>query len=220
MKKVIISLGGSLIYPKELDKDFLEKFKSLIEEYVQNDFSFVIFCGGGRLARNLQSKAVSDKDKDLLGIEATKQNASYVQSIFNLSYVYEKIVSDPTEKISTDKKIIICSGWKPGWSTDHDAVLMAENFKIDTIINMSNIDHVYTQDPKENEDAEPIDITSWDDFKKLVGSKWTPGLNMPFDPIATQKAADHGFTVLIIGKDLNNLRKVLDGKDFEGTTIR
>jgi uridylate kinase len=225
MKKIIISLGGSLIYPESIDVDFLKKFKSLIETYVKKGFQFVIICGGGKLARNYQESAesiisLSDTDKDWLGISATKMNAELVKSIFKKQEVYDRVIFDPTIKLDTDKNIIICSGWKPGWSTDYDAVLMAENIGSNKIINMSNIDFVYDRDPKENKDAKSLKEISWPEFRKLVGDKWSPGLNMPFDPIAAKEAEKNNFKVIIIGKELSNLEKVLDDNEFKGTTIR
>lgn len=224
MKQIIISLGGSLIYPENIDTDFVSNFKLLIESYVKKDFRFVIICGGGRLARHLQTEAVkiaklSDEDKDWLGIEATKLNAYFIKLLFPKDEVYDTIISNPTEKISTTKKIIICSGWKPGWSTDYDAVLLAKNLGIAKMINMSNISHVYDSDPKRNPNAKPLKNIPWKDFRNLVGEKWSPGLNMPFDPIAASEAASLNLKVIIIGKDLDNLKKVLDESHFIGTVI-
>jgi uridylate kinase len=224
MKPIIISLGGSLIYPDNIDIVFVRAFKELIEAYIKKGSRFVIFCGGGKLARNLQNAAsniseISNEQKDWLGIEATKINAFLVKSVFSKEQVYDKIINNPTEKISTDKQSIVCSGWKPGWSTDFDAVLMAKNISADKIINMSNIDYVYDSDPKKNSKAKPLKIISWSEFRKLVGETWSPGLNMPFDPIAAKEAEKNKFKVIIIGKDLNNLKKVLDGNEFEGTII-
>ena len=221
--KIVISLGGSLIYPETIDIEFIKKFKHLIEDYIQKDFSFVLICGGGKLARNFQSAAESivdleDIEKDWLGIAATTMNANLIKSVFK-DTAYEEIISDPTLPIKTDKKVIVCSGWKPGWSTDYDAVLIAKNLGANTIINMSNITHVYDSDPKKNPDAKKLDNISWKDFRKLVGDKWSPGLNMPFDPIASIEAEKNGNNVIIIGNDLDNLRKVLDEKDFIGTVI-
>ncbi len=53
--KVVISLGGSVVVPDKLDISFLRRFKALIGKYPKN--RFVIICGGGRLARNLQKRA-------------------------------------------------------------------------------------------------------------------------------------------------------------------
>ena len=223
MKKFVISLGGSLLYPENIDISFIISFKSLVESCLKKDYSFVFVCGGGKLARDFQKAAeqittLADKEKDWLGIAATKMNASLIKSIFG-DKAYEKVISDPTEKIYTNKPIIVCSGWKPGRSTDYDSVLMANNIGTDTVINMSNIDYVYDSDPKKNPKAEKLKNISWNSLRKLVGSEWKPGLSMPFDPIAAKEAEKNGLRVIIIGRDLENLKKVLDGKEFEGTII-
>ena len=45
-------------------------------------------------------------------------------------------------------------------------------------------------------------------------------MNAPFDPVASKLAQDLDVTVKILdGKDLANLEKALDNKDFVGTTI-
>ena len=63
-------------------------------------------------------------------------------------------------------------------------------------------------------------IISWDDFRKLVGDKWDPGLNMPFDPIASKEAETLSLKVAIInGKNLESFENFLDNKSFVGTLI-
>ena len=84
---------------------------------------------------------------------------------------------------------------------------------------MSNIDYVYDKDPKKSSDAKPIEIISWKEFRKMVGSKWTAGLNAPFDPIAAKEAEKLGLKVNIIGKNLRNLESCIKGKEFKGTII-
>ncbi len=220
---IIISLGGSLIYPDPIDTDFIIEFKKLIESYLHKE-KFVIICGGGKLCRNFNEalskirKAEND-EKDWMGIAATNLNAHLIKSSFDKKEVYEPVISDPTKKIVTDKKIIVCSGWKPGCSTDNDAVLLAKNLGVKKIINMSNIEYVYDSDPKKNSNAKPIEKMSWKTLIELVGDKWIPGLNMPFDPIAAKESQKQGFQVYIIGKDLKNLKNLLDGKKFKGTLV-
>ncbi len=223
MMKVIISLGGSLIYPDDIDTLFIKNFRQLILEYLEKGFEFAIICGGGKLARDFQAAAekivrIDSEKKDWLGIDATKLNASLIKTAFG-DKAHDRIISDPTKQIHTDKKIIIGSGWKPGWSTDYDAVLIAKNLKADMIVNMSNITHVYDSDPRQNKEAKKLDDISWPEFRRLVGEDWSPGLNMPFDPIASKEAEKSHITVKIIGKDLDNLKNLLDRKRFIGTTI-
>ena len=85
---------------------------------------------------------------------------------------------------------------------------------------MTNVDYVYDKNPKKHKDAKPIKQTSWQEFRKLVGDEWTAGLNMPFDPIAAKESEKLNLKVTIIGKDITNLEKVLENKEFKGTEIR
>jgi uridylate kinase len=53
-----------------------------------------------------------------------------------------------------------------------------------------------------------------------VGDEWTPGKNAPFDPVASRHAAAIGLQVICAaGRNLDNLKKLLTGEDFLGTTI-
>ena len=223
-KTVILSLGGSLIVPDSFDVDFLKGFKKLIESYVRKEFRFVIYCGGGRLARDVQAAASSicrtaDEDLDWLGIHATKLNAQLIKTIFR-GHAEDSIIDNPNAKLAFRKNIVVAGGWQPGWSTDYDAVLTAKKLGIGKIINMSNVDYIFDKDPKKYAGAKKIENIKWVEFIRLVGSKWKSGMNVPFDPVAAKEAQRSGLTVLIVGKDINNLARVLDGKKFEGTTIR
>lgn len=220
-KTIVLSLGGSLIVPKEIDVNFLKKFKSFILKH--KDKRFIIVCGGG-WTNKIYNKAamkvsrISNEDLDWIGIKATMLNAELVRGIFS-DVAYEKFI-EPVKTVKTNKRVIVCSGWKPGWSSDYDAVLLAKGFGAKMIINLSNIDYVYDKDPKKYQDAKPVKTISWKDYRKIIGSKWVPRMNLPFDPIASRLAQKKGFQVAIVnGKNLAALENCLQGKDFKGTVI-
>lgn len=225
MKKetIIISLGGSLVAPGEIDVDFLNKFKSTIEKYLKTNKFFVI-VGGGKIAR-LYQKAIlefgaNNTDRDCIGINVTRLNAEVIRQLFS-KYSYNKIIVDPTKKVKTNKKIIVGAGWKPGCSTDKGAVLIAKSYKVKTIINLTNIDYVYDKNPKEFANAKPIELIEWKNFQKLVGNKWSPGISAPFDPIASKLASKLKLKVVLInGHKLDYLKDFLENKPFIGTTIQ
>jgi uridylate kinase len=154
-----------------------------------------------------------------MNIEATRLNAHLVKNLFG-SAAYEKIILDPTLSIKTDKKIVVGGGWKPGWSTDFVAVKVAEKQSSPIVINLSNIDYAYTADPKKYPDAKKLEKVAWKNFRKIVGNVWKPGLNAPFDPIASRLGEKLKLTVIIAnGKNLKNLKNILEGKKYTGTTI-
>ncbi len=224
MNKIVLSLGGSLIVPEEIQVDFLRQFQELILSKT-DEYSFIIYAGGGSIARKYMEGAkkieeVTHDQMDWLGIYASRLNAQLLRVIFDKA-AEEEVIEDPTEAITMNKPIMIGAGWKPGWSTDYDAVQVAVTNGISQVVNLSNIQYVYDKDPKVHNDAEPITEISWKDFRKIVGDTWTPGLNMPFDPIAAQLAEENGIEVVIAdGTDLDNLQSILEGKDFTGTTIK
>ncbi len=220
---IIISLGGSLIIPKEINIEFLKKFRELILAKIK-DKRFIIIVGGGKICREYQSAAsnvvkIDKEDLDWLGVHSTRLNAHLLRTIFR-DNAYPRIIKDPTEKIDFKEEILIAAGWKPGWSTDYDSVLLAKNFKIKTIINLTNVDYAYDKDPNKFKDAKIIKEVSWNNFLKIIGSEWNPGDNFPFDPIATKEASKLGLKVIIAnGNDINNFNSILDGKNFKGTII-
>jgi len=219
MKKIVISLGGSVVVPDKVDISFLKRFNELIKRYPKD--KFIIITGGGKLARNLQKKAkklkkTTEKDLDWLGIYATRINALSLKKVLGIK---GKIITNPNEKIMSKENVLVAAGWKPGFSTDYDAVLLAKNIGAKTVINMTNVDYVYDKDPK-LKGAKAIKETTWKELRKIVGSEWKPGLNMPFDPIASKEAEKLKMNVIVIGKGLDNLGRVLDGESYKGTTIR
>lgn len=220
----VLSLGGSLICPEGIDVEFLKKFKSFILSWVKRGKKFIIFVGGGNLAREYQRVAkelgvLDNKSLDEIGIFATFLNAVFLKSYFG-KLAFERIIQDPREKIKTTKKLIFCGGWKPGRSTDFDAVLMAKNLKVKRVINLSNIDFVFDKDPKKFKDAKPIEKISFDGLLKIIGKKWMPGANVPFDPEGIKLAKRNKIKIIILnGRNFENLEKFFKGQDFMGTVV-
>nr|QQK87000.1 uridylate kinase [Treponema denticola] len=227
----VLSVGGSIVAPDKPDFDFLDKFSKTIRNWLLQDSSrkIIMVIGGGAPARDYQNayrkvcdlrKAPAKNDEaDWIGIMATRLNAQLVKAVFE-DLCPNPVVYDPTTVDMFGGQILVAAGWKPGFSTDNDAVVLAERFSGNLVVNLSNIAKVYTDDPKKNPEARPIDSISWEDFIKIVGTEWVPGKDTPFDPIASQRAQKAGIKVICAaGKDIENLENILNGKDFKGTVI-
>lgn len=227
MKKetIVVSVGGSLIVPDEIDVSWLRDFKKTILANTDK-FRFVLITGGGKTCRKYDAAAkklieMSNTDSDLLGIEVTRLNGYFVKTIFG-DNAYEKVVINSTERISTNKDIIIGAGWKPGASTDIDAVLMAKNFNVKRVINLSNIDYAYDKDPKKFKDAKPIKKMSWEEFRsRVLPREWVSGSHTPFDVTASAEAEKLRIEVAIMnGRNLKNFENYINGKAFVGSLIK
>ena len=212
---IIISIGGSIIVPDEIDVPFLKKLKTFFQKQKNN---FILIIGGGKTARKYQHAAQKlnlDKTaQDWIGIASTTLNAELLHYLFPNS----KILENPFQK--TKAKILIAHGWKPGRSTDYVAVALAKTYNAKLVINLTNQDYVFDKDPRKFKDAKILKQISWKQMKKIVGNKWRPGLNMPFDPIASKLASKLKIRVAIAnGRNLKNLKKIIDNKPFKGTLI-
>jgi uridylate kinase len=224
----VISLGGSIVAPGNADGQFLKQFSQLIRSLIEEDGErrFVFVVGGGGPARTWQDayreacgEAAIHDEADWIGIMATRLNAQLVKAVM-AEWCFQDVVTDPTQAEPLKGKVLVAAGWKPGFSSDNDAVLLAERFNAKTVINLSNIEKVYTADPKKDPSARPLDQISWDDFRAMVGDEWVPGKNVPFDPVASRHAHKIGLKVICAaGRDLENLKKIIRGGDFIGTTI-
>ncbi len=223
MRDIIISLGGSIIAPDKPDYFFLKDFKNFVIRHI-DDCRFIIICGGGKTNSYYNEAAtrisnIKKDDLDRLGIMATRLNAELLRVVFG-NLAYEKVIHNPEEKIKTDKKIIIASGWKPGHSTDLVAVFLAKQFDAKEVLNLTNISYVYDKDPNKFKDAKKIFKATWNEYKKLITGKWSPRLSTPFDPVASREAHKKDIKVIILkGTDLKNVEAYISGKQFDGTVI-
>ncbi len=226
-KLAVLSLGGSIIAPDKVDIDFLNKFNKAIREYLSEDKEnkLILVCGGGapaRIYQNAYREIIEEADnnvQDWIGIKATHLNAQLVYSIFK-DLCSDEVITDPNAEIKFTNQVLVAAGWKPGFSTDTDAVFLSKRFNGKLIVNLSNIAKVYTADPKLDKNAQPLDNISWDDFRKMVGNEWIPGKNCPFDPIASKGAQEENMKVICAdGRNIENTLNILRNKEFYGTTI-
>ena len=222
--EIVVALGGSIVYPEEIDVEFLRKFKALVEEFVEAGKRFVIVVGGGKICRVYQNAAkeitpLGNLERDLIGIEATRTNAQLLHAIFGS--LADPVVLDEKEKINELKHAItVGSGCEPGESTDFDAAMWAEKFGISEFIVAGKPDYVYDKDPSEHEDAKRIDKIDWAEYRKIIPDEFTPGLSTPVDPVASKFSEENGLKAIVLdGRELDNLRNLINGEEFKGTLI-
>lgn len=224
----VIKLGGSLIAPNGgIHVAYMQRFEVFVRKQVlEKGRQLFIFTGGGALARQYRDAAATisghqlpDEDLDWLGIHATRLNAHLLRTIFR-DLAHPIILKEYSFVRKIARPIVIAAGWKPGWSTDYLAVLLARDYDIATIIKMSNTDYIYDKDPKKYVEAKPIEKISWKDYRAMVGERWIPGASIPFDPVAAKLASELKVKVIYLnGIHLDNLERALDGESFVGTTI-
>jgi uridylate kinase len=224
---IVMSVGGSLIVPDRIDTAFLSLFKNFITDQTTNHGRrFILIAGGGKTARNYQDAAaavtdLTSDDLDWMGIHSTRLNGHLLRTVFR-DIAHPVMVTNPddVQDIPGSPAVIVASGYRPGCSTDLRAVQIAGLVGANKVINLSNIDYVYTADPRTNPDATKIETSTWAEFRALIPADWDPGMSAPFDPIAAKAADEANIEVAIINGDKPDaLANYLAGEEFVGTLI-
>ncbi len=172
----IIKLGGSLIVSSErIATTYLRQFQLFIRKQVaEQQRRFFIFVDRGRVARQYRDAGraivgheLPNEDLDWLGIHATRLNAHLLRTIFR-DLVHPVIIIDYSIIQKLEKPVVIVAGWKPGWSTDYPAVILAQDYQVKAIFKLSNTDYIYDKDPKLHLDARPFEHLSWKDYRSMI----------------------------------------------------
>lgn len=224
-KDFIIALGGSIVCPDSVDIEYLKKFRDFLLGQIKLGRRFILVIGGGGPARAYQKAAatvvpVSDDDKDWIGIHATRLNAHLLRTVFRDEA--NPVIFEARGKITEfgNYPLVIGAGWRPGWSTDFVTVQIAVDFKIAQAIILGKPEYVYDKDNQLYPDAKALPRMSWEEYLKLVPNSWSPGIHAPVDPVAAMLAQKEKLQVVVAGgKDLQNVKNILDGKEFKGTMI-
>lgn len=223
MKKVIVlSLGGSQIIPEDINKTYLEQFKKVIQKHKKN-YKFVVVTGGGSLARKYIKALPKNNRKlqSLAGIAATRTNARFMTYFFGIDQ--PQGVPHTMESVKNYLKrrdVVFCGAleYKPNQTSDTTAAQVANHFKTE-FINITNVNGLYTKNPKKHKDAKRIPNISWNEFETMAHKiTFTPGQHFVLDQTAATLIKRNKVKTYIVGtmKDLDNL---LAKKKFRGTTI-
>ena len=83
---IVLSLGGSLMVPDQIDIAFLRQFRTLLRGEIRRGYRFMIFTGGGKVCRTYQDAArklgrPTAEDLDWIGIRTTHLNGELLRVV-------------------------------------------------------------------------------------------------------------------------------------------
>ncbi len=225
MKKIVISLGGSLIVPDKIDFKFLDKFKKTLRKHYST-YKFIVVCGGGSIARKyieaLKKEGKSERELSQAGIRVTRMNSLFLIQFFGKE-ANDSLPLDMHEIKSNliKNSVVFCGAlrFSEKSTSDTTAAKLANYLKTE-FVNITNVKGLYTSDPKKDKNAKFIKNISWKDFEKMaLKSKYSPGQHFVLDQQAAILIKKHKTPTYIIDKNLKNLERILKNKKFDGTLI-
>ncbi len=225
--KLVIDIGGSVLCPEGAPKPgYLKDFRKLVLGFAR-DHKVVIVVGGGGLAKNMIAHAedvgAGDRDAlDKIGMAAARVNASVLAAVIGEKACH--CIPDSEEKAAEcleKGKIVIMGGLRTRQTTDAVAVQVAKEIGADMIVVATNVKGVYTRNPFKFSYAKFLESLSPKQLVEIVKPcDFRPGHSGILDPVAAKLLLKYRIkTVVLDGRDLNNMRKALEGKRFIGTVI-
>ncbi len=224
--KLIIALKlGKFMFSPEPRTDKMKEYVKMIERLVKAGNKILIITGGGETARKYIKAArtlkVDEATCDQFGIEISRINAYLlISALVGLAYPEVPTTIRELKKFFHAGKVVVIGGLTPGHSTMTVGALAAEAIKADLYIIASDVDGIYSEDPKINPKAEKFDVVTTDMlFKMATEQKVLAGL-YAIDPLAIKIIERSKIpTYFINGDEPGNFEKVLSNMKV-GTFIK
>lgn len=186
-----------------------------------------IVVGGGNFWRGRTHKNMDRCTADHIGMLATTMNALALQDGFTQIGVESRVQTGiemrqiaefyirkrATRHLEKDRIVIFgCGTGNPFFSTDTAAALRAAEINADIIFKATNVDGIYTADPKKDKSATRFDEITYID---VLNKK----LNV-MDSTATSLCMDNNIPILVFDvNEKGNLLKAAEGKQI-GTLVK
>lgn len=222
--RAVVKLGGAL-FRREPNVTALKEMGKALSGFVEVGNQLVLVAGGGENARTYIGVArklgAEESTCDLLGIQITRANAELVRLAMGLvaSSKIPTTLSDLPHYVGPGKAVVM-GGLQPGQSTNAVAALAAEITRAEILVNGTDVDGVYTEDPKKNPKAKLIRSVNVDKLLSwAMGGEVYAGRYELLDPLAIKimQRAKIPTRFVSLG-DPSNILAALQGKDV-GTRV-
>lgn len=177
-KRVLLKLSGEALAKDNgtgINFDKILEISKTIKEVVDMGVEVAIVVGGGNFWRGRSNTMMDSCTSDHIGMLATAMNAlaigdglnqvgctSRVMTSVEMREIAEAYIRDKALKNLEKKRVVVfgCGTGSPFFSTDTAAALRAAEIKADIILKATNVEYVYTKDPRKYDDYEIIKETS------------------------------------------------------------
>lgn len=228
--RILIKLSGETLSGddgKGIDFNSILNICKEIKECYDIGCQISIVVGGGNFWRGRTHKNMDRCTADHIGMLATTMNAlalqdgftqigveSRVQTGIEMRQIAEYYIRKRATRHLEKSRIVIfgCGTGSPFFSTDTAAALRAAEINADIIFKATNVDGIYTADPKKDKSATKFDEITYID---VLNKK----LNV-MDSTATSLCMDNNIPILVF--DVNkkgNLMKAAKGNKI-GTIVK
>jgi len=224
--RATICLGGSILVPEQPDVDTIHAAAGVLRDLRKKGYEFLVVVGGGQVARvyidAAQKFKATNVECDVLGIDVTRLNARLlITALGDIAEQSPVTTFEAAVRVMLRGKIPVMGGTVPGHTTDAVAAGLADASRSDILIFFTNVDGVYTADPKLDPRAKKIETMTSRQLLEMVASvEMKPGITTIVDPISAKIIDRSRIKTLVLGKHgIPHLQKILEGVEHNGTTV-
>lgn len=226
MDSVAVSLGGSfLVGPNGVDAKLTREIASVLTRVAQKKRVLAV-VGGGAVARTYIQGArelgASETALDDIGIAVTRINARVLLSALPSAYPQPPRNFDEAILASHSFPIVVMGGTHAGHTTDAVTVMLGDKARSSRIVIATNVDGVYTADPKKDPNAKRLPTLSAEDLVRIcsTGDARAGGTGV-VDALGAKMVQRSGIeTAIVDGRDLKSLEAALMGAgEFHGSLV-
>ncbi|UCC58413.1 MAG: UMP kinase [Candidatus Bathyarchaeum sp.] len=222
--RVVVRVGGSVV-GSPLNASLIGRYVDLLKKLREQGHEVVAVVGGGSLAREFIRVAADlglvEADRDWTAIHVSRLFARLFvlclgeASCGNVSFT----LGDAVDCLKQGN-VVVMGGLRPGMTTDAVAALVGERVKADLLVKASNVDGIFTKDPKKFPDAEKLYELGFDDLERLFEEdRHKAGIHQILDPEAVRILRRTRLrTVVVNGFDAKNVLSAVKGERV-GTVI-
>lgn len=222
--KQVLKIGGSLLFDDacRVNEDRIDAFVRFITANARSIAAVVI--GGGKMARLyidvLRGAGLSRDAQDSIGIEVARLNARVLAMLAGEAVAWQAVAAslDEVKALAARDpgKIAFLGGLQPGQSTTTVACQLAEAIGASGVIIGTDVDGVYTKDPKKHPDAKKLDTVTLDQLASILGlgsgDNQLPGEYRIFDDVSASIIRRSRLPVRILRGDPGTFERAFRGE--------
>jgi uridylate kinase len=222
MMRVVVRVGGSVV-ASPLNSSLIREYVDLLKDLKRQGHEVVAVVGGGSHAREFikvsAELTLTYNKRDWVAIDASRSIAKLFARGLGRDGVLVRSLNK-AELYLKRGKVVVMGGLRPGMTTDAVAALVGERVRADLLVKGSNVDGIFTKDPKKYADAEKLNKLRFEDLSRLFeANQHRPGINQIIDPEAVKILRKIRLkTVVVNGYDAENVLSAVKGEQV-GTVI-